>query len=150
MYKKVITIILLLLVFFPCNVFAKDNTLKDEVIALTKNYYIPIETVAISFHNMSKEHKREQSKTCVDKVLKKLNELEKTEVSTPLSEYKQAVIVFSKVSLEYILHMGKADDTNYESRLEGNTLIDVWKKSQTEVTEEFRVITGVRFNEYYW
>ena len=42
MYKKVVAIILLLLVWFPCNVFAKNKILKEEVYELTRNHYTPI------------------------------------------------------------------------------------------------------------
>ena len=115
MYKKVITIILLLLAFFPCNVFAKDKTPIHEVVDISINYGVQMANIYDDWESVLEpmlldaytfkesvsqkdfEKLKQKSKVAFDEMQKKITELEKLDVSYPVTEYKRAWIVIFKI-----------------------------------------------------
>ena len=148
MYKKIIAIILLLVAFFPCNAFAKDKTIKEEVKYLSLNYFKPIlntpDKSEKNFNNLSEEKQRQLYKKHSEFISKKISELEKVEVSTPVSEYKEAMIVFNKVVLEGMILLQK-EDLNHSDMILTVALSKAVGEALNELKYEFIDLTGELF-----
>ena len=148
MYKKIIAIILLLVAFFPCNAFAKDKIIKEEVMHLSLNYFKPIldtpNKSEKNFNNLSKEKQRQLYKKHSEFISKKISELEKVEVSTPVSEYKEAMIVFNKVVLESMILLQK-EEVNDSDVILAVALNRAIGEAHNELKYEFIDLTGKFF-----